>query len=820
MTSMHRLNEPNVEANSLALFAAATADLICEYDAQGCYVAVNPAAIALLGLHTQMLIGQSPLSLSQSVPTADRLVLQQIQTEVTQVQRTKEHLRVIHMFATAAGPRLYDVAYTPILNADGEVVQVFSHGREVTHYQASPFLEKLSTAKALIGIEMPDLDSPGTRIAKGAEPLTRRLSLNDRKQAANIRRSAELLQLVLDNIPQYIFWKDRNSVYLGCNRRWAEMAGIQDPEAVIGLTDEDLPWTEEQKSWYLECDRQVMESDIAMLSIKQSQLQADNRLTWREVNKLPLHDATGKVIGLLGTIEDITDRKRAEDLLKQSEAKYRQLAQREELQNRLASQIRQSLKLETILQTAVQEVRKTLDSDRALIYQFNENWQGTVLVESVASPWGSTLGAVEPDRCFPEALAERYRQGRVLVLKDVQSSNLQACHVEFLHRFQVQANLVVPIHTEDVLWGLLIVHQCQAPRDWQETEIELLKYLAGQLGVAIRQAALYQKAKENAAEAQAQACALQAAIQELKHTQAQLIQTEKMSSLGQLIAGLAHEINNPVNFIYGNVNHLEQYTQDLLELIDFYQQQYPEPTADVEEKIDEIDLPFLTEDIAKILQSLKIGTNRIRQIVLSLRNFSRLDEAVVKSVDIHEGIESTIVILQHRLKPTSERRGITVSREYGDLPIVECFPSQLNQVFMNILSNAIDALEDAIAKGHWQPTALDSEDEQAAEQGPCICIRTGLVDGQKVSIDISDNGLGIPETLRQKIFNPFFTTKPIGKGTGLGLSISHQIIVERHQGHLDCYSAAGEGTQFHIEIPIVQANNLEVTQAETARYPD
>ena len=286
---------------------------------------------------------------------------------------------------------------------------------------------------------------------------------------------------------------------------------------------------------------------------------------------------------------------------------------------------------------------------------------------------------------------------------------------------------------------------------------------------------------------------LKNALSELQRTQSQIIQSEKMSSLGQLVAGVAHEINNPVNFIHGNLVHTQEYAQDLLELVQLYRQHYPNPADEIQIAAEEIDLEFLQEDLPKMLSSMKMGTDRIRQIVLSLRNFSRIDEAEFKAVDIHEGINSTLLILQHRLKDRPERPSIEVIQDYGSLPLVECYAGQLNQVFMNILTNAIDALEDGNPGRTFQDIQANPNQ---------IKIMTSMVDGRWVQIAIADNGPGMPQDIQQQIFNPFFTTKPIGKGTGMGMSISYQIITEKHNGKLECFSTPGEGTEFVIQIPI------------------
>ncbi|MEM9543481.1 MAG: ATP-binding protein [Cyanobacteria bacterium P01_E01_bin.42] len=281
-------------------------------------------------------------------------------------------------------------------------------------------------------------------------------------------------------------------------------------------------------------------------------------------------------------------------------------------------------------------------------------------------------------------------------------------------------------------------------------------------------------------------------LKKLQNTQLQLVQTEKMSGLGQLVAGIAHEVNNPVNFIYGNLNHAEQYAKSLLDLILLYQQYYPNPDREIEAELEDLDIGFIQEDFPKLLESMKMGSLRVREIVTSLRNFSRLDEAHFKEANIHEGVDNTLVILQNQIKAKPKSREIKIIKNYGELPLVHCYPAQLNQVFMNLLNNAIDA--------------LDCFRQSDSDRQPEIAIVTEYLpqpqgENDLVSIRIADNGAGIPDEYKQRIFDPFFTTKPIGQGTGLGLSISYQIIVETHQGILKCFSTEEKGTIFQIEIP-------------------
>ncbi|WP_017717038.1 ATP-binding protein [Kamptonema formosum] len=336
------------------------------------------------------------------------------------------------------------------------------------------------------------------------------------------------------------------------------------------------------------------------------------------------------------------------------------------------------------------------------------------------------------------------------------------------------------------------------PIDFQDLEITISKTLncVRQLKENLR---LRQEQEEELRQSEARerekAIQLQRVLQDLQRTQAQLIQNEKMSSLGQLVAGVAHEINNPVNFIYGNLSYVGDYTQALLDLIDLYQQCYVNPDPKILALIEETELDFLREDLPKMLCSMKVGAERIRQIVMTLRTFSRVDQAEMKPVSIHEGIDSTLVILHNRLKAKPESPAIQIVKEYGDLPAVECYAGSLNQVFMNLLSNAIDALNER--------DKTRSSDE-IKNSPSTITIRTQVLNRDWVRISIKDNGPGIDIDVMGQLFDPFFTTKPVGEGTGLGLSISYDIIVQKHGGQLKCCSQLGQGAEFVIEIPIVR----------------
>ncbi|MBD2102211.1 MHYT domain-containing protein [Leptolyngbya sp. FACHB-261] len=502
---------------------------------------------------------------------------------------------------------------------------------------------------------------------------------------------------------------------------------------------------------------------------------------WLLTNIEPQLAPDGMVEQVVCSFIDLSERKQAEE--------------REALLRLVTEQIRSSLDLPTVLQTVVREVQQLLTTDRVLIYQFSHDWQGEVVVEQVSGNWRSTLGLIGQDDCFSKEYVQLYQGGRVRAVSDILEAGLESCHVEFLQNLQVRANLIVPILIGSKLWGLLIAHECKAPRNWQVPEMRLLQQIANQLAIAIKQAELYDQTRQAAATAVAQAQQLSRVLSDLQQTQAQLIQTEKLSSLGQMVAGIAHEINNPVSFVYGNLSYLNNYAHNLLELLHLYQEHYPRPGLAIQAKTAAIDLDFIVEDLPKILSSMKVGAERIQQIVLSLRNFSRLDQAEMKSVDIHEGLDSTILILQHRLRACAGHSNIEIRKQYSNLPLVECYAGQLNQVFMNILSNAIDALE----KHNSQ-----SLGEGLKSEPGLITIQTQAINTNLVTVRIADNGPGMSEAVRARIFDPFFTTKPVGQGTGLGLSISYQIIVKKLGGQLRCSSQPGQGTEFYLELPVRQ----------------
>ncbi len=456
---------------------------------------------------------------------------------------------------------------------------------------------------------------------------------------------------------------------------------------------------------------------------------------------------------------------------------------REVILFRLANQIRNSLDLDNILGTAVKEIQQILKVDRCeFLWCWPHPTNPTVSVTHESCKNSNISSLMDEDSCKKLAsLTTQIRQQQTVKIDNLTQGNVQEIN-NLLQGLEINSILLVPMKTRSGQLGAILCNQAKKEHYWSQGEVELLQAVVDQLAIAIDQAELFAQTRASAFAAQTQAKQLQLAMQELKQTEAHLIQAEKMSSLGQMVAGIAHEINNPVNFISGNLSHANNYIKDLLELIELYQEIYPESNDRIEELSESIDLPFLIEDLPKMINSMEMGSERIRQIVVSLRNFSRLDEAEKKPVNIHEGIDNTLLILHHKFKAVGNKGAIEIVKEYGDLPLIECYAGQLNQVFMNILSNAIDAIEN-------QPDLR------------IITIKTEL-NKSNIIIRIRDNGPGIPENINKKLFDPFFTTKPVGKGTGLGLSISYQIVVEKHKGLIQCISEPGQGAEFYISIPL------------------
>ena len=711
---------------------------------------------------------------------------------------------------------------------------------------------------------------------------------------AELLETRRLWQQVIDTVPSAIFWKDRQSRYLGCNRGFLNIAGLETIADIVGKDDYDMVWKPEETEWFRECDRRVMDANQPELNIVEPQLQAGGRQAWLRTDKVPLHNELGEVTGVLGVIEDITDRKdtkdredrllaileatpdivgitdalgnhhylnragketfnvaleetksfhisdithpnvadklttealptamekgiwhgesliqdrtgksipvsqvlichRAEDGSvayfssimrdisdrKAAEAVLKETAERQEVLNSITSQVRNSLDIDTVIGTTLIAIHQGLKLDYsgfAWIY-LNEK-------DGDEPRWEIVQALDESDRAIAYGEGPSDRLGpdpsllAQLIVSQIDDAERYADldYQDFLNRLGIKSEILVPFQADEHRVGVIIGHHVRQPHTWNEEELELLLAVSDQLAIAISQADLYAQSCRQSQE-------VARTLEQLKKTQAQIIQAEKMSSLGQMVAGVAHEINNPVNFIYGNIDPAQDYINDLLGVIELYQKTYPETTPEIQSELEAVDLEFIQEDLPKLLESMALGTERIREIVLSLRNFSRLDEAAVKTVDLHEGIDSTLVILSHKLKGNAKNKVVELEKQYSEMPKVDCYPSQLNQVFMNILANALDALED--------------------REDPKICISTEQIDDFAI-IRIADNGPGIPAEIQPQILDPFFTTKPVGKGTGMGMSISYQIITEKHGGNLTFTSEADKGTEFVIKIPLEQ----------------
>jgi predicted ATPase/signal transduction histidine kinase len=464
------------------------------------------------------------------------------------------------------------------------------------------------------------------------------------------------------------------------------------------------------------------------------------------------------------------------------------------------------IQLDQLISTLVQIVMKNAGADKCnLILVKGEN---LVIEATAALGWEMTnnqavarrMIPVESSQDVPTSIINYVSRTLEIVVIDDAFAQTSLALDAYIQKQKPKSLLCAPIVNQGKLIGIIYLENRLTQGVFTSDRLQVIQLLMAQAAISLENAQLYnqledysytleQKVEERTQELQEKATQLEATLQKLYATQSQLIQTEKMSSLGQLVAGIAHEINNPVNFIHGNLNHAHEYITSLIELIDLYQELSPQAQPKIQAKIDEIDLEFIIEDLPMILVSMTTGTERIRQIVESLRNFSRLDESEIKPIDIHSGIDSTLLILQHRLKASEKHQEIQVIKDYGKLPLINCYASALNQVFMNILSNGIDALR-------------QQENGANLKKKLTLMLQTSVDRDHNAVIHIADNGIGIEPSVVNKIFEPFFTTKPVGKGTGLGLSVSYSIIVEKHGGSIEVNSTLGERTEFTIVLPI------------------
>lgn len=698
--------------------------------------------------------------------------------------------------ASQADAHTFVVTKFPLFDRRGEPYAVCGIATDVNEQLAATLRErkqkdlKLQKTKEVLEVRIEErtVELEHTIEQLREEILERQAVLKERAIAEEKLRSSEAeLQALFSAMTDVVIVLDAQGKYLKIVPTNAPPS-YKPTQTLIGKTFHDfLPKAQaDQFLGYLQQTlktKQTVHFEYSLLVDDRSpESPQSTRTLWFDGSVSALTDSE-----VIWIERDITDRKQVEQDL-------REQAHLSSLRAEIDFSLTQTTTLQQMLQRCTEVVVQHLDAAFARIWTLNTS-EDILELQASAGIYTHLNGAHGrvPVGQFKIGLIAKERQPHLTnaVLEDPRVSDK-----EWAKREGMVAFAGYPLMVEGQLLGVIALFDRKCLND---KTIKALETIASELSLGIKRKQAEAALQESEAQLRQQTHDLEAMLQELQQTQSQLVQTEKMSSLGQLVAGVAHEINNPVNFIFGNVAHASEYTQDLLQFVQLYQKHYPNPVAEIQKQAAAIDLHFLMQDLPKTLSSMKVGAQRIQKIVLALRNFSRMDEAEVKEVSLHDGIDSTLMILHSRLKETATRNEIEVVREYGNLPLVECYAGPLNQVFMNILANAIDAIDESF------DSSSSSQLETAPRDSPTIYIRTQVTANQSVQICIGDNGAGVSEGIRKRLFEPFFTTKPVGKGTGLGLSISYQIVTEKHGGTLNCISTLGQGTEFLIEIPLFRS---------------